>query len=193
VHIARHDAAATDRWYAKRCIFWTDNASVNHPKEEAVARVAAHGGRPKLWFNCGTEQNRRRRKAGLRAQRGHQVPCPTVAVERGSCWHWRRETEGCHSPLLLHSSHSRSLVGRNCRRGAASRIPLRCTGFQGISLRDSLRVAANEDSVSRFSKCAAKHLRDQAQFLVASPDFRPLGQHHRCQQMNIDIPNALAM
>ncbi len=40
---------------------------------------------------------------------------------------------------------------------------------------------------------AAKHLSDQAQPLIASPDSRSLGQRHRCQQMNIDIPDSFAM
>lgn len=54
--------------------------------------------------------------------------------------------------------------------------------------------AATQASVSRsVLKCAAQRLCRRAQFLVARPEFRSFSQRYRREEMNIDIPDALAV
>ena len=62
---------------ASHYIFSTNNAIFRHPDDEAVARVLVNGGaRPTLWFNYGTERNRRWADEALQAEHGYQVRYP---------------------------------------------------------------------------------------------------------------------
>jgi beta-lactamase superfamily II metal-dependent hydrolase len=62
---------------ADHYIVSTNGAIFNHPDDEALARVVAHGGiRPTLWFNQDTPRMRRWDDAGLRARYGYQVQWP---------------------------------------------------------------------------------------------------------------------
>ena len=62
---------------ADHYIFSTNNAIFRHPDDEAVARVLTHGGKqPTLWFNYGTERNRRWAAEELQSQHGYQAQYP---------------------------------------------------------------------------------------------------------------------
>ena len=54
-HVTQDLLRAVD---ARHFVFSTDNAYFKHPNAEAVARVIDGGGKPTLWFNHDTPQNR---------------------------------------------------------------------------------------------------------------------------------------
>jgi hypothetical protein len=56
-----------------------------------------------------------------------------------------------------------------------------------------LRRAVRASMRGGVLECAAKRLCSHVQSLVARPEFRPLGQRYRGQEVNIDIPDALTV
>jgi hypothetical protein len=62
---------------ASHYVVSTNNAIFNHPNDEAVARVLVHGGtQPTLWFNYGTQRNRRWADADLQREFGFSAVYP---------------------------------------------------------------------------------------------------------------------
>jgi hypothetical protein len=62
---------------ASHYVVSTNNAIFNHPNDEAVARVLVHGGaHPTLWFNYGTQRNRRWADADLQREFGFSAVYP---------------------------------------------------------------------------------------------------------------------
>lgn len=58
----------------------TNNTIFNHPDDEAIARVLVHGGKSKtLWFNYGTDRNRRWEPADLQRRYGYVARYPPRA------------------------------------------------------------------------------------------------------------------
>jgi hypothetical protein len=62
-----------------------NNTIFNHPDDEAVARVLVHGGAEKtLWFNYGTERNRKWAATDLQARYGYDARHPDPRTPRVS-------------------------------------------------------------------------------------------------------------
>lgn len=66
---------------ARHYVVSTNNTMFNHPDDEAVAQVIVHGGeRPTLWFNYGTQRNRRWADATLQREFGFNTAYPAVGA-----------------------------------------------------------------------------------------------------------------
>lgn len=62
---------------ASHYVISTNNAIFNHPDDEALARVVLHGGtQPRLWFNYGTQRNRRWAEQRLQEEFGFSTVYP---------------------------------------------------------------------------------------------------------------------